>query len=170
MKKTFFITITFLLAINSLVFAQTYEAPKNYSLKAKEDYAPYEQDVIRAIDWLEQTRWADQTEKRDEVRAFVMKWIIGSPSVSVEINAEVLKLSKKDAELMGSYMYGFAKYALLHKTDYDATQAKLAGLRGVIAKYTMETGHKKNSEIEKLIKLEQDGKLEAWVSTDFNKS
>src|ERR1700693_2154940 len=107
MKKVFFLTITCFLAVATNTFAQTYEVPKDYVLKAKEDYAKYEQDVINTIDWLEQTPWNEQPEKRDEAKAFYLKWIEGSPTVSVEINSEIAKLSKNNPELFGSYMYGY---------------------------------------------------------------
>jgi len=169
MKKICLIVVVTFLCI-SAAFAQTYEVPKDYILKAKEDYPKYESDVLKAIDFLEQTPWSEQPEKRDEAKAFVLKWIEGSPTVSIEINSEIVKFSKNNVELLGSYMYGYTKYALLNKVNFDVFQAKVAGVRAVITKYTNEPGHKKNSEVEKVIKLDKDGKLEDWIKTDFNKS
>ena len=169
MKKSIIIIALALIASCSSLFAQTYEVPKNYVLNAKEDYPKYENDVLKTIDWLEQTPWSVETEKRDEAKAFCLKWIEGTPAFSIEINAEILKLSKNNIELLGSYMYGYTKYYLLNKTAFDVTQAKIAAVRGVITKYTNETGHKKNAEVEKVIKMDKEGTLETWVKTAFSK-
>jgi len=43
--------------------------------------------------------------------------------------------------------------------------AKVAGLRQVVAKYNSDTSHIKDSAIEKIAALNQKGKLEDWVAS-----
>ena len=67
-------------------------------------------------------------------------------------------------------MYGYTKYAILNKSQFDLIKAKIEGIKALLSKYKFETAHKKNSEVEKLIKLDAEGKLENWVATDFAQS
>ncbi len=68
------------------------------------------------------------------------------------------------------FMGGYTKYALQHKSDFNKDQANVAGLKAMIDKYTNDTARKKDSAMEKLIKMDKDGKLEDWTKTDFLKS
>ncbi len=170
MKPILFLISILFCCQTTKVHGQDYQVPKNYVLKQKDDYPKYEQDVLKTIDWLEQTSWNDQIQKREEAKTFIIKWIEGSPDISIEVNSEIIKLSKNNPELLGSYMYGYTKYAILNKSQFDLIKAKIEGIKALLSKYKFETAHKKNSEVEKLIKLDAEGKLENWVATDFAQS
>jgi hypothetical protein len=170
MRKLLFIALLSLLAVSKGAQAQSYEVPKDYTLKAKEDYTKYEQDVINTVDWLQQTSWGDQPDKRKEAAAFLVAWITGSPTVTISVGSPLVKMCDKNPELMITFMGGFTKYALQHKDTPNTNAANVAGLKALIAKYQMEKNHKKESAVEKLIKIDQDGKLEEWAATDYLKS
>ena len=87
MKKIYLSAILLLLVSYFKASAQTYEVPKDYTLKAKEDYAKYEDDIIKTIDWLQQTSWNEQTDKRKEANAFLVAWLTGSPNVSIDVGS-----------------------------------------------------------------------------------
>lgn len=131
MKKILFSCIICFLILSSTAVAQTYEVPKDYVLKTKEDYAKYEPDVINTIDWLQQTSWDEQQDKRKEANTFFVAWITGSPNVSVEIGAEITKLADKNNELLITYMGGFTKYTLQHKEAQNVISAKVAGIKAL---------------------------------------
>ena len=81
-KITFLSSIVLLLLFASNISAQVkYEIPADVQLNVKEDYAKYENDIIAATNWLETNSLDSEPEKRKLVSAFVMKWIMGSPSV-----------------------------------------------------------------------------------------
>jgi hypothetical protein len=170
MRKLLLVTFVSLLAVCKSATAQTYEVPKDYTLKAKEDYAKYEQDVINTVDWLQQTSWDDQQDKRKEAGTFFVAWITGSPTVTISVGSPLVKLCNKNPELMMTFLGGFTKYALQHKDTPNTNAANVAGLKALIAKYQMEKNHKKESAVEKLIKIDQDGKLEDWAATEYLKS
>jgi len=168
MKKIIFL----LLAVVTLSFktkAQTFHVPENYTLKEKADYSKYEDDVIKGIDWLQDTPWPLEEQKRMETNAFLMKWIQGSPTVSIEINGSVAKMTEKNPQLLMTFMGGYTKYALQNKTAFDKSKANQAGVKAVIDKYVVETDHKNNSLLNKLAKIDKDGKLADWMASDFNK-
>ena len=165
--------IILLLAVVAFSFtakAQTFHVPENYTLKEKADYGKYEDDVIKGIDWLQDTPWPLEEQKRMETNAFLMKWIQGSPTVSIEINNSVAKMTEKNPQLLMTFMGGYTKYALQNKTALDKNKANQAGVKAVIDKYVVETDHKNNSLLNKLTKIDKDGKLADWMVSDFNKT
>ncbi|PWK79790.1 hypothetical protein LX99_00250 [Mucilaginibacter oryzae] len=169
MKKTFvliFAAVTFSLAVK----AQTFHVPENYVLKEKADYAKYEEDVIKGIDWLQDTPWALEEQKRMETNAFLLKWMQGNPAVNIEINSSVAKMTDKNPPLLITFMGGYTKYALQNKTGFNKDKANLAGVKAVIDKYVLETDHKNNSLLNKLVKIDKEGKLSNWIESDFYKT
>ena len=158
------------LAIVKIANAQTYEVPKDYTLKTKDDYPKYDADVIATVDWLQQTSWDDEQAKRKEANRFLMEWLTGSPTVSIAVGSPLIKLADKNPELLMTFMGGYTKYALQHKDSPTLNAENVAGLRALIAKYQAEKNHKKNAAVEKLIKIDADGKLEEWAATEFVKS
>ena len=164
--------IIFALIMSFLSFeskAQSYPVPENYTLKAKEDYAKYEPDIIKTIDWLQQTPWGDQPERK-KANAFVVAWLTGSPAVSLTINSDILmQYCNKNGELLMSYIGGYVKYALQHKSDFTVIQGDVEGVKAMIEKYNSDPGRIKDDKMEKLTKIDKDGKLEAWVKSDFEK-
>src|ERR1700679_3255172 len=109
MKKFYLLTTICLLAICFKASAQTYEVPKNYTLKTKDDYAKYEPEVIHTVDWLQQASWDEPIEKRKEANAFLMAWLTGSPNVSISIGKPLMDLVDKNKELLIIFMGGYAK-------------------------------------------------------------
>lgn len=149
--------------------AQTYEVPENYVLKAKDDYGKYEQDVIKTADWLLQTPLAEQAGKRRAANKFIMDWVSGSPNVNVTVGKKLMDLTDKNPDFLFIYFGLSAKYSLEHKDAPDANKADLEVLTAMISKYNTDPAKVKDSDIEKLIKLQQQGKLENWIASDFRK-
>ena len=150
------------LAANS----QDWRTPSNVKLEKAEDYAKYEEEVLACIDWLERTPQDIKKDNRMEANAFLLMWITGSPNVTIEINAEVLPFlgKEKNAELLMTFMGGWTRYALTDEAGgTDVVQGNLAGLRSVIHVYDKVGGCAKDKELDKLVKLEKEGKLEEWV-------
>jgi len=97
MKKIFNLSlIVWLLFITAGAKAQTYEVPKNVAFHSKDDYFKYEPDLLKTIDWLQQTPWTEQADKRKEANAFVLMWITGSPYVNLDLNEKITQLCDKN--------------------------------------------------------------------------
>jgi hypothetical protein len=169
MKKSIFLIPALFFAFVLTAMAQTYEVPKNYILKTKEDYPKYNQDIINTVDWLQQTSWDEQPDKRKEANSFLIAWVTGSPSVSITVGSPLTKLADKNSALLITFIGGYTKYTIQHPDATDKNAPNVAGLKALIEKYKMEKNHVKDSSVEKLIKIDQDGKLEQWAATDFIK-
>ena len=156
--------ILFLLGSSLYGISQESLIPQNYSLEKAEDYSKYEKEVVKCIEWLEATPLNEQEKLRDDVNTFVGKWINGSPTITVELNANTSVYFKKNVELLPYFLCGWTKHMLQHPEDNkDVVKGNLAGLRSVIRIYQKGIKVKKDKEIEKLIKLENDNKLENWI-------
>lgn len=170
MKRLFFSIFICSFFLGFKANAQSSPVPDNYELKTKEDYAKYEADVIKTVDWLQQTLWTEDPDKRKTANSFLMAWITGSPTVSISINSDILmKYCKKNGGLLFTYMGGYTKFALQHKNDFSKTQADVFAVKSMIDKYNAEPSHIKDPNMEKLTKIDKDGKLEDWVKSDFEK-
>ena len=137
-------------------------AESNIRLKTKEDYAKYEPKVLEDINWLLNTPLNREVQKRKEINTFLMQWLTGSPSVSIELSEKVVTYTDCPDCLM-IFLCGWTKYAL-STSHYNKLDANLAGTESVIdfyAKNKNTTG--KNKSIEKLIKLRKKGKLKDYI-------
>jgi hypothetical protein len=169
--KKFQLTILLALLITGFkATAQNSPVPAGYSLKEKDDYAKYAPDVIKTIDWLQETPWADVPDKKKEANAFVVAWITGSPTVNLNINSDdIMKLCTKNGELLMSFIGGYVKYYLQNK-DGSESLANLAGVKAILTKYQSQPDHIQDDNVDHLIQMQKDGKLDDWVKTSFNKS
>ena len=161
--KTIILTLV-LTSISLSLYAQNFEVPENYKLEKVEDYAPYEKDVVKCVDWLMQTPLNEQVKKREEANAFLLKWLSGSPNVHLEIKMEIVTFMETSPDLLVIYLGGWAKYAL-ESQDFENKQAgSLAGIDSVIEFYTRnKTLIQKDKNIEKYVKMKNKGKLNDYI-------
>lgn len=157
-----FLSLSFLLVTGSK--AQNFDVPKNYKLEKAEDYAKYVPEILKCIDYLESTPLDSATEKRKEANAFLLKWLTGSPTVSIDLQKYVTDLSERNNDFMMIFMGGWTRYVLQSKNSPDKFECHLAGLRDILRVYQRGKGVKKDKKIEKLIALDrQEGKLDEWL-------
>ena len=153
-----------LVAICSSLFAQDFEVPKNLKLDKPDDYALYEKDVINCINWLMSTPIKEQADKRKEANAFFLMWLTGSPSVQVDIKAEIITFMKSSPDLLFIFMGGWTKYSIESKDSKDKVAGNLAGIEAVIEFYTKNKADmKKDKNVEKYIKMKEDGTLKEFI-------
>lgn len=165
------ITIAAMLLLSLLTvksFAQdAAPIPATYTLQAKEDYAKYAPDFVKTVDWLQKASWNQDISVRKPANAFVMKWVIGAPDMTISIDEATAKLGEKNSELLLIYVGNYAKYAIENKGYTDKYAPVVAGLRAAIAKYQAETAKVKDPFIEKLADTDKDGKLEDWAKSNI---
>jgi hypothetical protein len=159
---------TILLVFSSLtLFAQQAELLTELP-ETKEDFIASEKKVIASIDWLENTPLDEDKEKHQQLFTLLTAWAINSPTVTIEVNANIIKFSDKNSELLIFYMAGWTKYALQNNYSKDVLQGNLAGLRSAIKVF--KTGAlKKDKFMQKLVDIEAKGELEKWVTEQLAK-
>lgn len=167
MRRSIFILFAICLIGQLAANAQTYEVPRGYHFKTPEDYARYEADVIRTADWMQQTSWTTQPEKREAATQFFLSWIKGTPAVTVKLTETVMNLSDRNPQLGFTYMAQYAKYVLLHRNEESNIKPAIEALKAVIDKYRSEPSHKRDIDVDNLATLEKDGRLADFVANEF---
>jgi hypothetical protein len=158
-------TLTFILALISTgLFSQGFEVPKNYKLDNAKDYAQYQDDVVKCFDWLMKTPLNEQTEKRGEANAFLLKWLSGSPDLSIDIKPDIVTFMGTSPDLLMIFMGGWAKYSLESKDFSNKIAGSKAGIEAVIEFYTKNRDlMSKDKNVEKYIKMKDKGTLKAYI-------
>jgi len=140
---------------------------EKHQLDTPEDYAMYEQQVINGFDYLLKSPMNVEPQKRKEVSAFIMKWVTGSPTVTIELSQELVPyMDCPDCLLI--FMGGWTKYAIESKKYDDKVGASLAGTESVIEFYLAnkkELG--RNKSIDKFVKLQREKKLRAFIRNNI---
>lgn len=167
MKIKNFLFTSFLLLTGNMLYSQSFEVPENYQLKVAADYVPYERKIIEAANWLKATAFDDQVELRKKVSAFVVTWINGSPTVNVELNSIIIDFNKKNEGMLILFMASCAKYVLENNYSKDMRAKHKAALRDMMSVYKSGTGIRKDKKMDKLIKADEEGKLDEWLEENL---
>lgn len=154
----------FFISISAI--AQTnFEVPSNVKLETPADFENYENDVVNAATWLEETDLDKDKVKRREVNTFVLQWLTGSPTVTVELSEPLIKLYDKNEQLLGLYLASYAKYNILNKTNTSKFEATKAAFVSMIKVYKKGIDIVKNKEMEKAVKLFDQGKIDDYIKS-----
>ena len=162
------ITLFVLLFLASNLKAQEIVIPKDIKLETPEDYKVTEKLVLEGIEWVQNTPLSANSAKRRDVNAFLVKWMSGSPTVSIELFAEITPM--KCTECLIAFMGGWTKYSLENNYSEDGVKGALAGVERAIAFYEKNKSMvEKDSGLEKLIKRKNKGELESYVQSIMKK-
>ncbi|MEO1654511.1 MAG: hypothetical protein AAFU64_13280 [Bacteroidota bacterium] len=147
-------------------FAQEINIPQDIKLKSKDDFKKSEALLLKSIDWYLNTPLSQEPAKRKEISTFAIKWMTGSPLVSIELVPGIVPMDC--AECLMAFLGGWTKYSLENNYSKDKIEGALAGLESTIVFYQKnKTELGKKSDIEKLIKQKEKGKLRKYVESKF---
>ena len=133
-----------------------------------EEFKASEKKVLATIDWLESTPINEQRDKRDFQNAALLTWITNSPTVTVEVNADILTFIKKNPDLLVIFMGGWTRYSLQNNYSKDVVEGTIAGLKSAIKVY--KTGLlKKDKAMQAYVDLDDKGELESYVKSKLKK-
>ncbi len=136
--------------------------------ETKEAFIESEKKLLATIDWLEANTYKIDDNQLAAQRALLLAWLTNSPTVTIEFHEDMINFTKKNPELLFVFMGGWTRYCLLNNYSKDLIQGNLAGIKSVIDIYK-KMHLKKNKNIEKLIKLDERGQLEAYIRDTLNK-
>jgi hypothetical protein len=134
----------------------------------KGEFIKSEPKVLATIDWLETTPFDKEEKKRLTQKTLLVTWITNSPTVTLEVNANILTFTKKNPDLLITFMGGWTKYCLQNSYSTDNVKGSLAGVKSAIKVYK-SLSLKKDKEMDKLVEMETKGELENWVTTMMKK-
>jgi len=141
--------------------AQTqFDLPQQIQLKSKEDYARYETTVIGAAKWLESTDFDRYMDKRNQINDFIIKWVSGSPNVTVNLDEPLARLTEKNPELLALYVASYARYTLENKRSPSNFYATKAGLTSISNVYKKGIDVSRSKLLEK---LKDNARIEEYI-------
>jgi hypothetical protein len=162
MKRLFILSFLF---ISTLVSAQDFEVPKDYSFLELEDYENQRNNVIKAVNWVENTPINEQVVKRKKVNTFLTEWLTGSTDVRINLDQDVVTFMDCSDCLM-IFMGSWARYALVNKDYNNDFKGNLSGIESVINLYLKNQKTLGNIRaVEKYIKQKNKGNLENYIKT-----
>lgn len=160
-----FLLLGLALLLTAPAGAQTaFPVPTSYSLESRADYDQYAPQIIETVNWLEASTLPADNPQRLKANAFLMKWLTGSPTVTVDVQPYALDLYGKDPNLLMAFMGGWTRYALQHPTEKDKVVLNTEGVKTLLNVYKLKGG-KGNKKASELVKLEEQGKLSEWVKS-----
>ena len=156
-----------LFLFSTALFSQTvnWEKLKATELDEAKDFEKIEPEILKLIDWL--GNHSLDHEKRIIANAHFVKWISGTPNVTVELNAYVLNYTKKNTDFMILFMAGWSKYVLENPdNNTDKMDENLAGVNYFLDFYEKgkDFGVRKDRKVAKLLKKRATGKLEKFIA------
>ncbi len=155
-----------LLFVSTSLLAQEVEIVNDVKLENAKDYKKTEQLVLNSTEWLLKTPISENPGKRKEVNAFLMKWMSGSPTVSIELVSGIVPLDCADCLM--SFMSGWTKYSIENDYSKNKVECAVAGAENAIEFYQKNKSELgKNSDMEKLIKQKKKGKLKKYIESKF---
>lgn len=105
--------------------------PAEFSLETAADYKKYEALAEKCMIWLLQNPIDEYPEQREELEAFSMLWLSGSPEVHLDIQSKVLPCLQQHPELFPVFICGMGLYQMQHPREMDEVVLHAEGLRAV---------------------------------------
>lgn len=170
MKKSIFIFA--LLFISLIGSAQTnkipkYNVPEEYSLLLAEDYNKYQPQILETIDWYLWRSMGLDNDKRQTAATFFMKWLTGTPTVTVDIDPKIVNFMDINPQLLLPFSMGWTKYSIENNST-GRIKACMAGIEVIVDYYNANRAFmNKDKNIEKYEKLIKNNKLENYISKNL---
>jgi len=169
MKKLFFIALSVIVFLPYQSIAQTLEtnipfkyetAPSDSVKSLVEEYNRLEPAVLADIDWLNYNYIDENHDLRNEKSHFVLMWMTGSPTVSIQIDDRVVTFRKAHPSVMLAYMMGWTKYSLEHNHSNDTLECTYAAVTNAVNFYSRNRQYlKKNKELDKYKEMADNNTL-----------
>ncbi len=162
MKKI--LSILVVLISLTRVWAQEFSVPEKSVLSKPEDYEKYEPIVLQCINWLLVIPINEQPDKRMDANTFIMKWLSGTPKITIDVRPEIVTFMEMNPDLLMVFMCGWTKYALESKDFENALSGNLKGVESVMEYYQKNKDNLiKDKNVEKYIKMKEKGTLEEYI-------
>lgn len=158
------ILMFFALAISAqMTFGQDIYVPKKYKLENSSDYRAHAPAVERCLKWLLDTPLHEYPEKRAEANAFVMLWVTGTPTMTIETSSSLMPFIKKNEELFYTFVHALTLHHLQHEEVQSDSDLEFA-LIEVIKMYRKSKNLRDDDEMKELRRARRWGRLDKWIA------
>ncbi len=160
MKKLALVLVAFVMA--QCAMAQQFSLPILPEKMWPSEYANYEADVINCCDYLLNTDPSFNAPKHEECASFLIRWVSGSPNVSLVIAEELVDVKK--ADLLIAYIAGWTRHAIQHPSDNGLLCANVAVEDMLNFYFAHKAVIGKSKTTDKLLKMQENGELVPYIT------
>ncbi|SHN33470.1 hypothetical protein [Chitinophaga sp. CF418] len=166
MKSILTATVVLLLSLHSF-FVHAQDRPEFPELEVKEDYAKSEALFQQVTTWLTETDLDKQEALRMESNVFILKWITGSPTVTVGIDEHIVRLVDKNSQLLAIFMANYASFCISNKENKSTLDPNKAGLLAMVKVYKKGIGIQKTKALDKLATAADKNELDDYIAKNL---
>ena len=153
-----------LISCTYVTSAQEFEVPLNPRLITAADYEAQQDTALAAFDWLMKTPPKVEAEKRQDVHAYLLKWMTGTKAVSIGLDDKILTFIESSPDLLMIFMGGWVKYAIETKDKDNQLEGNKHGLEAVLEYYTkLMLPVYKDKNVDKYVKMRNEGTLAKFL-------
>ncbi len=160
MKKSFIFIFILLCSFSTLA-----QSPYgNVRLETPANYRTAETSVLKAVNYLFNSKYDKEDLDRLYAIEFITKWMGGTPDYNFEVTENFTRPFMEDTDLLGLFMAGIAKYTLEHKAQAkDINKVNLSAAKMIID-YSSKSANnlKQTGELKKMAAASKKGELEKY--------
>lgn len=104
------ISVLFLLFVPGTCWAQRIkpDVPSPDVLETEQDFEAYEDLSLQIMEWVCYEPWSGNESYVEDARVFCLKWLMGTPTLTIEVDAAAMKYTKKNQNLFAPFIFGLA--------------------------------------------------------------
>ncbi len=162
MKKIALVLVAMVMAQCAMAQELQFQLPIMPEKMWPSEYANYEADVLNCCNYLLNVDPAFNQPKHEECSSFLVRWLTGTPDVSVVIDLSLV--DPKNGDLLVAYMAAWTRHAITNKEDGNLVNAQVATaeMLNFYSNYKSSIG--KSKLAERLLKAQAKGKLASIVT------
>ncbi len=165
--------VTIIAAFSALLFVtnaigQAFKVPDRYSFESIESYHKYDKDIINCVTWLEKVAPGDESNNVKRATRFLLEWETGCPYVRFVPNSRVEAFLSDCPEYRVYYIGGWVRYSLQNEGKANKMMCTYAGIKTVLKVYKLNRAQKQDTNLDELMKLDEESKLRMWVQEKLN--
>ncbi|MFT4679230.1 MAG: hypothetical protein ACI84C_001022 [Flavobacteriales bacterium] len=137
--------------------------PEELVLAEAAHYGEHKALVKKSLAWLVKTPMDECTEAREELNAFVVLWLSGSPEIRVDVKTSCMPFIEDNEDLFFTFLHGVALYQINHRQETDPVVLHAQGLKSV-AFQVREAKCSKSPELKAILKADRKNRLEEYAT------
>lgn len=165
MKIKFAIVFITILSLSCICYGQDYSNLQDIVLKDKSDYPQAENKVLECAKYIISTPVDDNNLNRLYAVQFLIRWMVGTPEYTFNMDEIVNKITKSNQNLLGIYLACMTNFVLENKEKAkDDKEVKYNSILTFL-NYCETNGSnvKINREVKKMIRAREEGKLKEYL-------
>lgn len=128
------------------------QLPQDYVWEVAADYEKDRDLVKKTLRWLCVTPLGADIQQRSVANAFVMEWLAGTPSFTIEIKSDYLQFTQEHPELLFTFIHGVGYYMMDHPEEKAELKLYNEGFKVVANLAAQSKELSKSSSLKPLLK------------------